>query len=162
MCETELFFHRCRLYTDFDYIPRFPDPISEDIHRYRSIYKFYSISINILVLFTIMIIDKNKYDYDYCDLYPGYPKLSNKNKTQAPSTNGSQRSTNVAKSGLTLSWQSFLALSCDFRIKSNFHLPRVQQVRVKLIVDFHTDIDFKLGKLRVGGRGMFSDRGDSG
>ena len=28
--------------------------------------------------------------------------------------------------------------------------------RVKLIVDFHTDIDFKLGKLRVGGRGMFS------
>ena len=31
-----------------------------------------------------------------------------------------------------------------------------------MIVDFHTDIDFKLGKLRVGGRGMFSDRGDSG
>ena len=109
-----------------------------------------------------MIIDKNKYDYDYCDLYPGYPKLSNKNKTQAPSTNGSQRSTNVAKSGLTLSWHSFLALSCDFRTKSNFRLPHVQQVRVKLIVDFHTDIDFKLGKLRVGGRGMFSDRGDSG
>ena len=30
-----------------------------------------------------------------------------------------------------------------------------------MIVDFHTDIDFKLGKLRVGGRGMFSARGDS-
>lgn len=43
-----------------------------------------------------------------------------------------------------------------------FFFPPVQQVRVKLIVDFHTDIDFKLGKLRVGGRGMFSDRGDSG
>ena len=42
-----------------------------------------------------------------------------------------------------------------------FFFPPVQQVRVKLIVDFHTDIDFKLGKLRVGGRGMFSDRGDS-
>ena len=41
-----------------------------------------------------------------------------------------------------------------------FFFPPVQQVRVKLIVDFHTDIDFKLGKLRVGGRGMFSDRGD--
>ena len=26
-----------------------------------------------------------------------------------------------------------------------------------MIVDFHTDIDFKLGKLRVGGRGMFSE-----
>ena len=64
--------------------------------------------------------------------------------------------------GSDSSWQFFWDLSCVFRTKSNFHLPHVQQVRVKLIVDFHTDIDFKLGKLRVGGRGMFSDRGDSG
>ena len=27
-----------------------------------------------------------------------------------------------------------------------------------MIVDFHTDIDFKLGKLRVGGERMFSAR----
>ena len=47
------------------------------------------------------------------------------------------------------------------KLKVIFFFPPVQQVRVKLIVDFHTDIDFKLGKLRVGGRGMFSDRGDS-
>ena len=32
--------------------------------------------------------------------------------------------------------------------------------KLKLIVDFHTDIDFKLGKLRVGGRGMFSAVGE--
>ena len=30
--------------------------------------------------------------------------------------------------------------------------------KLKLIVDFHTDIDFKLGKLRVGGLRMFSAR----